>query len=97
MFGIFNYVFIILGFLSILYSSIYYEYINPHFWGKYKSKYKLVNYIYKFNIVRSILGIGVGMVLIGIGLYGMLYDIHQENEKGFKEVSKELLHEELGL
>ena len=97
MFGIFNYVFIILGFLSILYSSIYYEYINPHLWGKYKSKYKLVNYIYKFNIVRSILGIGVGMVLLGIGLYGMLYDIHEENEKGFTEVSKELLHEELGL
>ena len=90
MFGIANYVFIVGGILLILGSLLNYKVFNPRIWGHYRKKKGAIGgisgFIYRFNIIRDYWNVLLGSFLIGLGIYGIIYDIHGKKDIGISEL-----------
>ena len=85
MFGIANYVFIILGLLLIVGSVWDYKVFNPLAWGDTRKKTgifkKISPAMFKLNKLGDYWDGLFGFILCLIGLYGMINNIHDEGEE----------------
>jgi hypothetical protein len=94
----YNYVFIVIGVLIILWSIFDYKILNPILFGN-KKKYRLISkkvspLIFKYNKIDDYINIIIGIFMILIGLYGILYNIHDKNNVNFKDIIHNIFNNE---
>ena len=102
MFGIANYVLIVLGIFLIISSLWNYKVFNPRIWGHYRKKKGVIGgisgFMYRFAILRDYWNGILGLILCLLGIYGIIYDIiydiHDDHEKNLKDIYNEIVHKE---
>ena len=98
MFGIANYVLIVLGIFLIISSLWNYKVFNPRIWGHYRKKKGVIGsisgFMYRFDILRDYWNGILGLILCLVGFYGIIYDIHDDHEKNLKDIYNEIVHKE---
>ena len=98
MFGIANYVFIIVGLFFIISSLWNYKVVNPRIWGHYRKKKGIVGgiagFIYRYDIVRDYWDGLLGTILCLIGIYGLINDIHETDDIELSDMTHEIFHKD---
>ena len=96
MFGIANYVLIVLGLFLIIGSIWDYKVFNPLVWGNTRNKkgiFKTISpYIFKMNKIRYGWDGLLGIIACLLGMYGIINDIHDDDEKNLKDIYNEIVH-----
>ena len=91
MLGISNYVFIIIGLFFVGAALFNYKIYNPRIWGRYRKKKGTVGlisgFMYRYDILKDYINIIIGIFMISIGLYGILYSVHDKDDVNFKDIS----------
>ena len=98
MLGISNYVFIIIGLFFVAAALFNYKIYNPRIWGHYKKKKGTVGFIsgfmYRYDILKDYINIIIGIFMITIGLYGILYNEHDKDDINFKDISHTIFNKD---
>ena len=98
MFGIANYVLIVLGIFLIISSLWNYKVFNPRIWGHYRKKKGVIGsisgFMYRFDILRDYWDGLLGVILCLVGFYGVIYDIHGEGDINVSDITHEIFHKD---
>ena len=98
MLGISNYVFIIIGLFFVAAALFNYKIYNPRIWGHYKKKKGTVGFIsgfmYRYDILKDYINIIIGIFMISIGLYGILYNENDKDDINFKDISHTIFNKD---
>ena len=95
MFGIANYVFIVIGLFLIVGSLWDYKVFNPLIWGDTRNKKgvfkKISPVLFKINNIRDYWDGLLGVILCLVGLYGIINDIvndiHETDDIDLSDIS----------
>jgi len=91
MFGIANYVFIVIGLFLIVGSLWNYKVYNPYVWGNTHNKKGIFKNIspvfFKINKIRDYWDGLLGILLCLVGLYGIVNDIHEKDDIDLSDIS----------
>ena len=79
---------LVIGLIIIVVSIWDYKVFNP-FRKKYLTSSPI---LFKLNKIGDYGNSLVGVVLCLLGLYGILNDVHDKNEKGIKDIYNEIFH-----
>lgn len=98
MLGISNYVFIVVGLFFIAAALFNYKIYNPRIWGRYKKKKGTVGFIsgfmYRYDILMDYINIILGICMILVGLYGILYNEQDKGDVNFKDISHRIFNKD---
>jgi hypothetical protein len=90
MFGISNYVFIVLGLILILWSLFDYKILNPILFGnkkKYRLGKKVSPLIFKYNKISDYWNILLGIIVFLIGLYGIIFNKNSKYDLTINQIN----------
>ena len=94
MFGISNYVFIVVGIFFILSSLWNYKIYNKRIWGHYRKKKGIIGsisgFMYRFDILRDYWNGILGIILCLVGIYGIINDIHETDDIDLSDISHDI-------
>ena len=100
MFGIANYVFILIGLFLIVGSLWDYKVFNPLIWGDTRNKKGIFKNIspvlFKINKIRDYWDGLVGIILCLVGLYGIVNDIHETDDIDLSDISHGIFDKDKG-
>ena len=96
MFGIANYVFIIVGLFLIVGSLWDYKVFNPLIWGDTRNKkgvFKNISpVLFKINNIKDYWDGLLGVLLCLVGLYGIVNNIHETDDIELSDMMQEIFH-----
>ena len=94
MFGIANYVFIVIGLFLIVGSLWDYKVFNPLIWGDTRNKKgifkKISPVFFKLNKIRDYWDGLIGVILCLVGLYGIINDIYETDDIDLSDISHDI-------